>query len=295
MGIAAGIKAGLKSIADSIGDAAKSLIKGGKLSDEVATGFSKAADDLVQGVAEAGDNVNSLQKAFTDYSKKLDELAEKGTASDKAFVKSFKNIVNPEITKAADDIAEAGGSAVSSTKKGIMDRIGDAANSPTGQKLLVGAGVFGGMMYIQKQQEDIAEDKAACIAACLPSNWDEYQSNTSVELKYTTQEELETLDLKGGPICTAAKFTKPGCYTHCNNMCEKLNPSFLSKFIDPFTAAVADVSADLGEAAGSTAAAGLGAAADVGGAAAGGLFKGLGVPLTIAAIIIVMIIVVMMF
>ena len=299
MTVGAAVKAGLRSIADGIGNAAKSFTKNftksAKLSDEVATGFSKAADDLVKGVADAGDNVGSLSKAFTDYSKKLDELAEAGSESDKAFVKSFKDIVTKDIARAADDIAEASGSAATSARKGIMDRIGDAANSPTGQKLLVGAGVFGGMLYIQKQQEGIAEDKAACIAACLPSNWDEYQSNTSVELKYTTQAELETLDLKGGPICTAAKFTNPGCYTYCNNECEKLNPSFLSRYIDPFTAAVADVAEDLGAAAGATAAAGIKAAAGAGGAAAGGLLKGLGTPLTIAAIVIVLIVIVMMF
>ena len=288
MGAGAGLKAGLKSIAHAIRSAAEKFTRiGGKISDEVATGFSKAAADLVKGVAEAGDEVGALKKAFTDYASKLDELAKTGTESDRAFVKSFKDIVSPDIKKATSDITKAGDDAASSTKKGIMERIGDAANSPTGQKLLVGAGVFGGMMYIQKQQEDIDEDKAACIAACLPSNWDEYQSNTSVELKYTTQAELETLDLKGGPICTAAKLTNPGCYTHCNNECEKLNPSFLSKFIDPFTAAVTDVAEDLGEVAG--------AAAQGVEATGKGLFKGLGFPLSLAAVVIVLIIIVMRF
>ena len=296
MGLAAGVKASLKAIAGTIGTSARNFASvSSKVSDDIVKGFSKAADDLVTGVAKAGDDAGSLKKAFTDYSSKLDDLAKTGTESDKAFVKSFQDIVSPQITKAVDDITDASADAVTSTKKGIMDRIGDAANSPTGQKLLVGAGVFGGMMYIQDQQEGIAEDKAACIAACLPSNWDEYQSDTSIELKYTTQDELETLDLKGGPICTAAKLTIPGCYSHCNNECEKLNPSFLSKFIDPFTTAVTDVAADLGEAAGATAAAAAGAVVKTGGAAAGGLFKGLGVPLIISAIIIVMIIIVMMF
>tara|TARA_R110001592_G_scaffold362916_1_gene678833 strand:+ start:130 stop:1020 length:891 start_codon:yes stop_codon:yes gene_type:complete len=296
MGVARGVKVGLKAIAGSIGTTAKNFASiGSKVSDDVAQVFSKAADDLVIGVAKAGDDVGSLKKAFTEYSSKLADLAKTGTESDKAFVKAFQKAVSPQITKAVDDITDASADAVTSTKKSVMDRVGDAVNSPTAQKLLVGAGVFGGLMFIRKQDEDIADDKAACIAACLPSNWDEYQSNTSVELKYTTQDELEALDLKGGPICAAAKFTNPGCYTHCNNMCEKLNPSFLSRFIDPFTSATTDVAAELGEAAGSTAAAGLGAAAGAGGAAAGGVFKGLGVPLTIAAIIIVMIIVVMMF
>ena len=143
--------------------------------------------------------------------------------------------------------------------------------------------------------EDIAEDIAACTSACLPLNWDEYQADNSVELKYTTQAELETLDLKGGPICTASKLTNPGCYEYCRNECEKLHPSFLSSYLDPLTTAVTDVSRDLGEAAGATAAAAAGAAAEAGGAAAGGLFKGLGLPLTIAAIIIFLIVIVMMF
>ena len=296
MGVATGVKAGLRTLVDSIRTTARAGGGiGAKLSGKVAEGFSKAADDLAAGVASAGDDVGDLAKAFTDYSKNLADLTESAKDIDKAFLESFQVIISPQITKAVDDITAAGADAASSTKKGIMDRIGDAANSPTAQKLLVGAGVFGGMMYIQDQQGGIAEDKAACIAACLPSNWDEYQSDTSVELKYTTQDELETLDLKGGPICTAAKLTNPGCYSHCNNECERLNPSFLSKYIDPFTAAVTDVAADLGEAAGTTAAAAAGAAGEVGGAATSGLFKGIGVPLTITAITIVLIIIVMMF
>ena len=294
MGISAGIKAGLKSIARSIGDAATSFTRVvSKASDEAVTSFKKAADDLVKGVAEAGDDVGSLKNAFTDYSRKLDELGDAATGADKEFFKNFKDIVNPQITKALDDISEAASDAAKSTQKGTWDKIGDAINSPTSQKLILGLGVFGGMMYIKQMQEDIEEDRGACIAACLPTNWDEYQSDTSVELKYTTQDELETLDLKGGPICTAAKLTNPGCYTHCNNECTKLNPSFLSKYIDPFTEAVTDVVEDVAESTGTLAGAAASAAAKGAGAAAGGFFGGFGLPLSIAAIVIVMIIVAM--
>ncbi|MDB4588366.1 hypothetical protein N9095_00140 [bacterium] len=299
MGVSAGVKAGLKALASSISSAARAAKNftgiGLKLSDEAAASFSKASDDLVKGVADAGDNAGSLKKAFTDYANKLDDLADSATGNDEIFLKNYKNSIKQDITKAVDDIAEAGGDAATSTKKSIADRLGDAVNSPTGQKLLVAAGVFGGMEYIKRMNEDIAEEKAACISACFPSNWDEYQSNTSVELDYTTKEELETLDLTGGPICSAAKLKNPGCYEYCNIECEKLNPSFLSRYIDPFTSLTTELARDVGEAAGATAAAAAGAAAEAGGAAADGLFKGLGLPLTIAAIVIVLIIIVMMF
>lgn len=289
MGFTAGAKAGFSAIANGIKNAAKTFTDAADtMSTSVRNGLKNAADELVRAVDAAGDAI-AARGAFTTYLNKLDEIAGGATGADEAFIRSFRNLINPDVQRGVSGSVD---SASTSTNRGLLDRFGDALNSPTGQKLLLGAGVFGGLEYIRLQDENIDEERAACVAACLPSNWDEYQSNTSVELKYTTQDELETLDLNGGPICTAAKMQSPGCYAHCYNTCAELNPSFLSRYISPFTNAVTDATRGLGD----VATAGADAAGSGLTALLDAIFgDGLGILGAIASIIIFLIIVVMLF
>lgn len=247
MGLTAGAKAGLSALANGVKFAAKNFTEGAAstMSTAVKNRFRNAAEKLVNAVDAAGDAI-AARRAFTTYLNKLDEIADGATGNDKEFIRSFRNSINDDITSGVSGSVD---SASTSTNRGLLDRFGGALNSPTGQKLLLGAGVFGGLEYIRLQDENIEEERAACVAACLPSNWDEYQSDTSVELKYTTPDELETLDLNGGPICTAANMESPGCYAHCYDMCADLNPNFLSRYISPFTNAVTDATRGLGDAA----------------------------------------------
>jgi hypothetical protein len=290
MGLTAGAKALFSGLANGIKNAAKNFTDGavGAMSTAVKDGLKNVAEELVNAVDAAGDAI-AAKRAFTKFRNDLDNIVAGTSGTDREFMVSFRNLINDDITSG---VSGSVGSASTSTNRGLLDRFGEALNSPTGQKLLLGVGVFGGLEYIRWRDEETQEDRAACVAACLPSNWDEYQSNTSVELKYTTPDELKTLNLEGGPVCTAARMESPGCYDHCYQMCERLNPSFLSRYISPFTNAVTDATRGLGDA----------AVAGAEGAGSGLLAlldaifgDGLGILGAIAAITIFLIIVVMLF
>ena len=261
------------------------------LSEAAATGLTKAKNTLSEGLETAGENIENIRSAFKQFEFDIDALdgVTGMTQVDKAFFKSYKAVLSTSFSAieaasaAVDEAADAAGTAA---KKGVMGRLGDVANSPTGQTILKTGGVFGGLYFISKMDEDIEEDRAACISACLPSNWDEYQEDATAPVTYTTSAELAELGLtNSAPVCTSSKLTDPGCFEYCNNACIALNPTFLSKYTAPFTQAVEDAA----EAAGVV-------VKDVAGGAGGimsGFLSGLGIPLAIAAGIIVLILIVM--
>ena len=120
--------------------------------------------------------------------------------------------------------------------------------------------------------EGIISDRAAaiCLDECLPTN---YKKSVESGLGLLSRDEM-IYQTENDTHCSA---DNPDCMTYCAAEC------------DDGTWAEA-----LGKAAGKTAGGAANAAAKTAGEASKGLFSGLGVPLTIAAIVIVMIVLVTM-
>lgn len=126
----------------------------------------------------------------------------------------------------AGDAAKAGGknldTAADAAKAGKKARkLSDAA------PLLAGAGLLGGMMYIENKLEKENEKIRGCTSSCLPTNYDEliYGDLKKDKLQYKTLEELKAADPKvpdDQPLCTKAV---DDCGSFCTDKCKEKHQS----------------------------------------------------------------------
>jgi len=137
--------------------------------------------------------------------------------------------------KAGKNLDSAGDVGKAGKKAGKnLDKAGDAAKA--GKKarklsdaapLLAGAGLLGGMMYIEKKLEDENEEIRGCTSSCLPTNYDDliYGDLSKDKLEYKTLEELKAADPKvpdDQPLCTKSI---DDCGAFCTDKCKEKHQS----------------------------------------------------------------------